>query len=72
MGKNANVSPLFLIGFSVAGVIAILNYDTLLGGQGGAARWLLLLLPVAALAGWMAAAGKLARGGKIDYAASLN
>ncbi len=70
---HTRIAPVIAsIGFSVAGVIAILNYDTLLGGQGGVARWLLLLLPVAALAGWSVAASKLARGGKIDYAASLN
>jgi amino acid transporter len=58
-------------GFAVAGVIAVLNYDTLLGGQGGIARWLLLLLPVGAAIGWIVADSRIRGGRHLDYAASL-
>lgn len=43
------IAPLIaLIGFAIVGYLAVTNYDTLLGGQGGTAEWLLLILPVAA------------------------
>jgi amino acid transporter len=42
-----------MAGFAVAGWLAVANYTTLLGGQGGVARWLLVLIPVAAIGGWV-------------------
>lgn len=42
-------------GFLVIAVLAFVNYDALLGGSGGAARWLILLIPVAFVGGlWRA------------------
>jgi len=55
-----------LIGFVVVGYLAIDNYTTLLGGQGGVARWLLVLIPIAAAAGW-AWGGR----GRKNYSADL-
>lgn len=44
---RSKVCPILaFIGFSVTGCLAIVNYDTLLGGSGGIARWLLILLPL--------------------------
>jgi amino acid transporter len=59
------------IGFLAAGILAITNYDMLLGGQGGVARWMLLLLPVGALVGWIYSGSRLKAGKHMDFAASL-
>jgi amino acid transporter len=40
-------------GFLVVAYLALTNYDALLGGQGGTAQWLLLLIPVAATLGFL-------------------
>ncbi|MFT4081489.1 MAG: APC family permease [Nocardioides sp.] len=58
-GENAIATRVFpslaCVGFLTVVLLSIDNYGTLLGGQGGAARLLLILLPVAALAGvWVA------------------
>ncbi|MFC9555698.1 APC family permease [Rhodococcus sp. NPDC056960] len=41
-----------LLGFAVVAYLAVTNYDVLLGGQGGIARWLLLLIPLCAALGF--------------------
>jgi amino acid transporter len=58
-----------LAGFVAVIYLAVDNYSLLLGGQGGAARWLLLLIPVVAVAGWVAA-GR--RDREVDFAARLS
>lgn len=55
-------------GFLMVAYLAIRNYDLLLGGQGGFARWLLLLLPVAAIGGWLVATRRRLA---VDFAADL-
>jgi amino acid transporter len=59
-----------LAGFIAVIYLAIDNYSLLLGGQGGVARWLLLAIPVVAVAGWVVAARRRAEG-DVDFAASL-
>ncbi|MFD6061352.1 APC family permease [Rhodococcus wratislaviensis] len=50
---KTKVAPgLALLGFSVVTFLAVTNYDVLLGGQGGVAQWLLLLVPLAAALGF--------------------
>ena len=49
--------------------LAVDNYALLLGGQGGVARWLLLLIPVVAVAGWVTA-GR--RDREVDFATRLS
>ncbi len=56
-----------ILGFGLVLYLALANYDALLGGQGGTAQWLLLLIPVAALTGFVWGA---VRPG-IDYQAQL-
>jgi amino acid transporter len=58
-------------GFVAVTYLAIDNYSALLGGQGGVARWLLLLIPVVAVAGWVTA-GRRSRDGEVDFAARLS
>jgi amino acid transporter len=66
---NTRVAPaVALAGFVAVTYLAIDNYSALLGGQGGVARWLLLLIPVVAVAGWTAAG----RRGDVDFAARLS
>jgi len=51
---QTKVAPaIALAGFVAVGYLAIANYTTLLGGQGGVARWLLILIPIAAVSGWV-------------------
>jgi hypothetical protein len=40
-------------GFLLVVYLALTNYDALLGGQGGTAQWLLLLIPIAATLGFL-------------------
>lgn len=69
---HTRVAPaLALIGFAAVGYLAIENYDALLGGQGGAARWLLVAIPVGAGAGWLYAGARHRRGRELDYSAEL-
>jgi amino acid transporter len=56
-------------GFIAVIYLAIDNYTLLLGGQGGVARWLLLLIPVVAIAGWVTA-GR--RDREVDFATRLS
>ena len=49
--------------------LAVDNYTLLLGGQGGVARWLLLLIPVVAVVGWVTA-GR--RDHDVDFATRLS
>jgi amino acid transporter len=66
---HTRIAPaIALIGFVAVGYLAVKNYDALLGGQGGAARWLLLAIPIAAVAGWIYAA---TRRRDLDYSAGL-
>lgn len=62
------VAPvLSFISFIVIGYLTLDNYDALLGGAGGVARWLLLGIPLALVAG-------IARGARkpsIDYASEI-
>ena len=69
---HTRIAPaLALAGFVTVAYLAIDNYTTLLGGQGGVARWLLLLIPVVAVAGWIFATVRRNHGKTIDYAADL-
>ncbi|MGP9586328.1 APC family permease [Micrococcaceae sp. AOP34-BR2-30] len=54
------------LAFLLIGYLAIVNYDALLGGAGGLAKWLLLLIPVAFTIGVIRAARKRT----IDYETS--
>ncbi|QYB01940.1 APC family permease [Rhodococcus sp. USK10] len=56
-----------LLGFAVVVWLAVQNYGVLLGGQGGVARWLLLLIPLCAALGF----GWAALRPNIDYQAEL-
>ena len=58
---------LSIAGFGYVAYLAITNYDVLLGGQGGIAKWLLILIPVFAAAGY---AWAVIRPG-VDYQAAL-
>jgi hypothetical protein len=58
-----------LAGFIAVTYLAVDNYTLLLGGQGGVARWLLLLIPVVAVAGWVTA-GR--RDRNVDFATELS
>jgi hypothetical protein len=58
-----------LAGFIAVTYLAVDNYALLLGGQGGVARWLLLLIPVVAVAGWVTA-GR--RDREVDFATRLS
>jgi hypothetical protein len=50
---KTKVAPtIALAGFAVVTYLAVTHYDVLLGGQGGAAQWLLLLIPLAAALGF--------------------
>ncbi|MGY4099344.1 APC family permease [Nocardia sp. R16R-3T] len=55
------------LGFAVVAFLAVDNYDVLLGGQGGVARWLLLLIPLCAALGFCWGAAR----PNIDYQAEL-
>lgn len=46
------------LAFLIIGYLAFSNYDALLGGAGGVAKWLLLLIPVAFATGWLIASRK--------------
>ncbi|MDN3460710.1 APC family permease [Rhodococcus sp. APC 3903] len=51
---TTKVSPILAVaGFGYVGYLAVSNYDVLLGGQGGIAQWLLLLIPIFAIAGFL-------------------
>ncbi|MBY6683079.1 APC family permease [Rhodococcus sp. BP-316] len=51
---TTKISPVIAVaGFGYVAYLAISNYGVLLGGQGGTAQWLLLLIPVFALAGFV-------------------
>ena len=53
---HTRIAPgLAALGFLATAYISISNYDALLGGQGGVARWLLLLIPIVGTAGWVVA-----------------
>ena len=68
---STKVAPaLALIGFVLVLVVAVENY-TILGGTDDSARWLLVLIPVAGVLGWLIAEIKLRRGESIDFSADL-
>ncbi len=68
---STKVAPaLALIGFVWVLVVAYQNY-TILGGTADSARWLLVLIPVAGILGWLIAEVKLVRGKSIDFSAEL-
>jgi amino acid transporter len=50
--KTTVAPTIALAGFAVVTYLAVTHYDALLGGQGGAAQWLLLLIPLAAALGF--------------------
>lgn len=58
---------LSIAGFGYVAYLAITNYDVLLGGQGGIAKWLLILIPVFAAAGYAWAVIR----PRVDYQAAL-
>lgn len=68
---STKIAPaLALIGFLWVLVVAFQNY-TILGGTEDSARWLLVLIPIAAILGWVIAEIKLRRGKDIDFSAEL-
>ncbi|MGQ4599821.1 amino acid permease [Nocardia sp. R6R-6] len=67
MWKTKVAPSVAFLGFVVVAFLAIDNYDVLLGGQGGVARWLLLLIPLCAALGFCWAAIR----PNIDYQAEL-
>ena len=54
------------IGFTTICTIAVINYDFLLAGQGGIARWMLVGIPLLAVTGWMIGSSRIAAGEKLD------
>ncbi|WP_368498080.1 APC family permease [Herbiconiux sp. A18JL235] len=49
---HTRIAPVIAgIGFLIILLLAVVNYDALLGGSGGVARWLILLIPVAFIGG---------------------
>ena len=69
---HTKISPaIAFVGFATVGYLAVKNYDSLLGGQGGAARWLLLAIPIAFAIGWAYSAVQHRRGHDFDYSAEL-
>ena len=54
------------IGFTAICTIAVINYDFLLGGQGGIARWMLVGIPLVAITGWVIGSSRVAAGQKLD------
>jgi amino acid transporter len=69
---HTKISPaIAFVGFATVGYLAVKNYDSLLGGQGGAARWLLLAIPIAIAIGWAYSAVQHRRGHDFDYSAEL-
>jgi amino acid transporter len=59
------------LGFTLIGFTAVTNYESLLGGSGEVAAWLLLLIPAIAIAGWALASTRIKRGHHLDYATEL-
>lgn len=53
---HTRIAPVIAgIGFLIIALLAIVNYDALLGGSGGFARWLILLIPLVFVGGlWRA------------------
>lgn len=48
------VAPAFAaVGFAIAIYLSVANYDVLVGGQGGVARWLPILIPILAALGYL-------------------
>ena len=65
---HTRIAPVLAgLGFLAVGVLAILNYDALLGGAGDVARWLLLLIPVVFALGWMRASQRRAAGKELVF-----
>ena len=54
------------IGFTTICTIAVINYDFLLAGQGGIARWMLVGIPLLAVTGWMIGSSRIAAGENLD------
>lgn len=68
---TTTIAPaLALIGLVSVLVVAYTNY-TILGSVEGSARWLLVLIPMAAITGWSIAEMKLRRGETLDFSADL-
>lgn len=68
---STRVAPIIaMLGMIAVLVLAIKNYQ-FLGATDAAARWLLLLIPAAALGGWAVAAYRRRRGLLLDYSADL-
>ena len=55
------------VGFAVVALLAILNYDALLGGAGSTARWLLVLIPIAFIAGLVRASMRRRAGREVVF-----
>lgn len=69
---HTRIAPIIAsLGFVAIGILAILNYSTLLGGTGEQARWLLLILPVVAGLGWWWASRAASQGHPITFDNSL-
>ncbi|MGO4562292.1 APC family permease [Rhizobiales bacterium 3FA27D7] len=67
----AKVAPLISIGaFVIVLITAIINYS-ILGTQDERARWLLVLVPIAAVLGWIVSGYRQRQGKVIEYDASI-
>lgn len=65
---HTRIAPVIAgLGFLAVGVLAIVNYDALLGGAGDVARWLLVLIPAAFVAGWVRASRRRAAGRELVF-----
>ena len=65
---HTKIAPVIAgIGFVIIELLAIFNYDALLGGSGGIARWLILLVPVAFVAGYWRAASRSRAGKPVEF-----
>ena len=68
---TTKIAPaLAFLAFIAVFIVAFQNYS-ILGDSAESARWLLVLIPVAAISGWVLAEVKLRRGHDIDYSVEL-
>lgn len=65
---HTKIAPIIAgLGFLIIELLAIFNYDALLGGSGGVARWFLLLVPIAFVAGYWRASSRSKLGEPVEF-----